>query len=194
MLNIAIFGPPGAGKGTQSQYLIEKYNLTYISTGDILRQEMADKTDLGLKAKNIIEQGGLVDNELIVLILERKLRSLPNQNGVLFDGFPRTVLQAYILEGLLLKLKTSLTCMLSLEVPNEELIKRLLERGKTSGRADDTLEVIENRLREYDEKTTPVADFYKEIGKYIPINGVGKIEDIFEKLAIEIQKAIDKNN
>ncbi|MBC8147587.1 MAG: adenylate kinase, partial [Bacteroidetes bacterium] len=181
-------------KGTQSQYLIEKYNLTYISTGDILRQEMADKTDLGLKAKNIIEQGGLVDNELIVLILERKLRSLPNQNGVLFDGFPRTVLQAYILEGLLLKLKTSLTCMLSLEVPNEELIKRLLERGKTSGRADDTLEVIENRLREYDEKTTPVADFYKEIGKYIPINGVGKIEDIFEKLAIEIQKAIDKNN
>ncbi|MCF8298884.1 MAG: adenylate kinase [Saprospiraceae bacterium] len=192
MLNVALFGPPGAGKGTQSQYLIEKYNLTYISTGDILRKEIADRTKLGMQAKNIIEQGGLVDDELIVQILERKLMSLPNSNGVLFDGFPRTVVQAYILEGLLLKLNTSLTCMLSLEVPREELIARLLNRGKMSGRSDDNIDVIENRLHEYDEKTVPVAKFYQDIGKYIPINGVGKIEDIFVKLNDEIQNTLEK--
>ena len=191
MLNIALFGPPGAGKGTQSQYLIDKYNLTYISTGDILRKEIADRTKLGMKAKNIIEKGGLVDDELIVLILERKLMTMPNKNGVLFDGFPRTVVQAYILEGLLLKLKTSLTCMLSLEVHDKELIGRLLERGKRSGRADDTLDVINNRLQEYKEKTIPVSDFYKEIGKYTPINGVGEIEDIAETLDSEIRRTLE---
>ena len=121
MLNIALFGPPGAGKGTQSQWLVKKYNLTYISTGEILREEIAAGTKLGILAKDIIEKGGLVSDEIIVQIIESKIQKNPNANGFLFDGFPRTTVQCYILEGLLIKLNTSLTCMLSLEVPEDEV-------------------------------------------------------------------------
>jgi len=192
MLNIALFGPPGAGKGTQSKLLIEKYNLTYISTGDILRQEIAEKTNLGMQAKSIIEKGGLVSDEIIVQIIESKISKNLHSNGILFDGFPRTVVQAYILEGLLLKLGTSLTCMLSLEVPRDELMKRMLERAKVEGRSDDTQEVIENRFREYDNKTIPVAEFYKEKQKYFPINGVGTVEEVFQRLTQAIDETLQK--
>jgi len=192
MLNIALFGPPGAGKGTQSKMLIEKYNLVYISTGDILRQEIAEGTELGLKAKDIIEKGGLASDEIIVQIIERKIKMNPDVNGFLFDGFPRTYVQAYILEGLLLKLKTQLNCMLSLEVPKKMLIERMLERGKTSGRADDNLEVIQKRLEEYENKTVPVIDFYKEKNTYIPIKGTGTIDDVFNRLTDSISVNLKK--
>mgnify|MGYP000893355348 FL=1 len=129
MLNIALFGPPGAGKGTQSQMLIEKYNLAYISTGDLLRQEIAEGTELGKQVKDIIGKGGLVSDEIMVDLIEKKIITSSDKKGILFDGFPRTLVQAYILDGLLLKLNTSLSCMLSLEVPDEELTRRLIERG-----------------------------------------------------------------
>lgn len=191
MLNIALFGPPGAGKGTQSKYLLEKYDLTYISTGDILREEIKENTELGQKAKDIIAKGGLVSDDLIVQIIEKKITS-EYKNGILFDGFPRTTVQAYILEGLLLKLNTSLTCMLSLEVPKEELVSRLVERGKTSGRSDDTLDVIHNRLKEYDDKTLPLVDFYHERGLFVNIHGVGKIDDITNRLEEAIERTLKK--
>ncbi len=192
MLNIALFGPPGAGKGTQSKYLIEKYNLTYISTGDILRAEIAAGSNLGLKAKDIIAKGGLVSDDLIVQIIEKRIVS-ENRDGILFDGFPRTVVQAYILDGLLLKLNTQLSFMLSLEVPKDELVSRLVDRGKVSGRSDDNLEVIQNRLTEYEDKTLPLIDFYKDRGKYISINGVGTIDDITKRLNDAIEKTLKRN-
>ncbi|MFZ4412173.1 MAG: adenylate kinase [Bacteroidales bacterium] len=189
MLNIALFGPPGAGKGTQSKSLLEKYNLTYIATGDILRQEILEGTPLGMEAKDIIDKGGLASDEIIVQILENRIMANPDSNGILFDGFPRTVVQAYILEGLLLKMNTSLMCMLSLEVPEKELVHRMLERGKVSGRADDKEDVIKFRLQEYKNKTLPVAAFYSEKKKFFPINGVGKVEDVLKRLT----KAVEKN-
>jgi adenylate kinase len=192
MLNIALFGPPGAGKGTQSKLLIEKYNLTYISTGDILRHEIAEKTALGMQAKSIIEKGGLVSDEIIVQIIENKIDKNPDANGILFDGFPRTVVQAYILEGLLLRLGSTLTCMLSLEVPRDQLMARMLERAKKEGRSDDTKAVIENRFREYDNKTVPVAAFYEEKGKYFPIDGVGAVDDVFNRLTQSVDETLQK--
>ena len=188
MLNIALFGPPGAGKGTQSKKLLEKYNLTYISTGDMLRKEISEGSPLGLEAKSIIASGGLVSDELIVRIIEKTIRTNSSSKGILFDGFPRTTVQAYILEGLLLKLNSSLDCMVSLAVPDEELINRLLLRAKTSGRSDDTLEVIKVRLKEYENKTKPVADFYAKKNKYFPVNGVGDIDQIFENIVDTIEQ------
>lgn len=190
MLNIALFGPPGAGKGTQSKQLIEKYNLAYISTGDILRTEIANKTKLGLIAKDIINKGHLVSDEIIVQIIEGFIEQNTKVRGVLFDGFPRTYVQAYILEGMLQRLNSKLSCMISLEVPKEELKTRMLERAKTSGRADDNLEVIENRLREYDLKTAPVAEYYKERGLYNGINGIGKVEDIYAEINDVVQETL----
>ena len=193
MLNIALFGPPGAGKGTQSKLLLEKYNLAYIATGDILRKEIADGTELGKKAKDIIEKGGLASDEIIVQIIENNIKSNTHLNGFLFDGFPRTMVQAYILEGLLLKFNASLSCMLSLEVPKDQLLKRLLDRAKTSKRKDDTPEVINFRLQEYDNKTSPVADFYKEKEVYIPINGIGDVDEVFERLNTAIDSVIQES-
>lgn len=190
MLNIALFGPPGAGKGTQSALLIEKYKLTYISTGDLLRNEIIEGSDLGKKASDIIDRGQLVSDEMIVELIEKRIMMSAANNGILFDGFPRTLVQAYILEGLLLKLNTSLACMLSLEVPREELVTRLLERGKSSGRSDDTAEVIEFRLEEYENKTKPVIEFYKFRNKYIPINGVGLIPDVFKRLTESVDRTL----
>ncbi len=196
MLNIALFGPPGAGKGTQSKKLLEKYNLTYISTGDMLRTEIEEGSDLGMKAKSIIEQGGLVDDELIIQLIEKKIKTNPNSRGILFDGFPRTTVQAYVLEGLMLKLNTSLNCMISLEVPEEELIERLILRSAVSGRADDNLEVIKNRLKEYENKTKPVAEFYAKKHKYYPLNGVGEIDEIFKNIVniVEQTKSVSQTN
>ncbi|MEA3443284.1 MAG: adenylate kinase [Bacteroidota bacterium] len=192
MLNIALFGPPGAGKGTQSKLLIEKYNLVYISTGDILRAEIEEGTSIGQKAKNVIEKGGLVDDEIIVRIIEKIIVGNTNAGGFLFDGFPRTFVQAYILEGLLFKLNTSLTCMLSLEVPTDVLKKRLLDRAKIENRKDDTEEVINVRLREYETKTARVAGFYKDKGLFHSIDGLGKVEDIYQKLVASIETSLKK--
>jgi len=192
MLNIALFGVPGAGKGTQSRLLMEKHNLVYVATGDILRKEIAAGTELGKQADEIIKTGGLVPDEMVVQLIENTIVSNPDAGGFLFDGFPRTVVQAYILEGLLLKMRTQLTCLLSLEVPEAEATRRLLERAKTSGRADDTAEVIKNRLREYAEKTAPVADFYREKGIYVPIEGVGDVEEINQRLEEAIARQLKR--
>ena len=193
MLNIALFGPPGAGKGTQSKMLVEKYNLAYISTGDILRAEIAEGTELGFQAKDIIKKGGLVPDEIIVQIIEERITSNTEVNGFLFDGFPRTTVQAYILEGLLLKLNTKLDCMLSLTVPNDNLKRRLLKRAETENRSDDTEEVINVRLEEYETKTAPVAEFYKEKEIYHPIDGIGDIDTIFERLTSVVDQTLERS-
>jgi adenylate kinase len=182
MLNIALFGPPGSGKGTQSKKLIEKYNLAYISTGDLLRAEIAEGSELGKRVKSVMDAGELVSDELIVQILEKKIKSLSGADGILFDGFPRNLVQAYILTGLLAKLNTELTAMLSLEVPEEELMKRMLKRAEIEGRSDDNPETIKNRFKQYEEKTKPVAEFYKDMNKFYPVNGMGSIEEIFNRL------------
>ncbi len=193
MLNIALFGPPGAGKGTQSRFLIDKYNLFYISTGDMLRREIAQKTQLGLEAQSIIASGGLVSDEIIVQIIEKTITENPNAKGFLFDGFPRTYIQAYILEGLMIKLNTSLNCLISLEVEEEVSVQRLLERGKSSGRSDDNEEVIRNRLREYSEKTLPVLNFYKEKGNYFPLKGGQSIDAVSEDIDNIVQNELSKS-
>lgn len=193
MLNIALFGPPGAGKGTQSKMLVEKYNLAYISTGDILRSEIAEGTDLGQQAKDIIKKGGLVPDEIIVQIIEERIQTNKEVNGFLFDGFPRTIVQAYILEGLLLKMNTKLDCMLSLDVPSDQLRSRLLDRAKKENRADDTEEVISVRLQEYDTKTAPVANFYKEKDIYHGIDGLGGIDQIFDRLTSIVDHTLQKS-
>ncbi len=186
MLNIILFGAPGAGKGTQSKELVNKYNLTYISTGEILRKEIAEGTDLGLLAKDIINRGELVSDELIVEIIERIVEKAGDK-GILFDGFPRTVKQAESLEKLLVHHNRTLSGVLSLEVPREELIERMLKRAAIEGRADDTEEVIQNRFKEYEAKTKPVADFYQAKGKLHSIVGTGRVEEVFERLTKEIE-------
>ena len=182
MLNIALFGPPGAGKGTQSEFLIKKYKLFYISTGDLLRKEIADKTPLGLEAQDIISTGGLVSDEIIVQIIEKTITEHPEANGFLFDGFPRTYVQAYILEGLMVKLNTSLTCLVNIDLPEEVCVERMLNRGKTSGRVDDNELVIRNRLREYNEKTIPVLQFYREKDICFGVNGLNSIEKVTKEI------------
>jgi len=191
MLNIALFGPPGAGKGTQSDWLIKKYNLTYISTGEILRDEIAEGTPLGIQAKNIIEKGGLVSDELIVQIIENRITKKTDTNGFLFDGFPRTTVQCYILDGLLMNMNTSLTCMLSLEVPDDELIRRLQSRAKISNRKDDNDDVIQYRLAEYYAKTVPVAKYYQDKGVCYNIDGTGTIEEVQARLDAAVQKSLE---
>lgn len=188
MVNVALFGPPGAGKGTQSAFLIKKYNFFYISTGDLLREEIKKETKLGLEAKQIIAQGGLVSDEIIVQIIENTIKENPGASGFLFDGFPRTYVQAYILEGLMIKMHTALNCLISIELPEEDSIQRLLNRGKISGRSDDNEQVIKNRLHEYREKTLPVLNFYKEKGNYKALNGAQTVEQV----NFEIEKIINK--
>jgi adenylate kinase len=184
--------PPGAGKGTQSEFLVKEYNLFYISTGDLLRKEIKEQTQLGKEAQSIIATGGLVPDEIIVQIIEKTITNNPNANGFLFDGFPRTYIQAYILEGLMIKLNTSLNCLISLNVTEEESIRRLLHRGKTSGRSDDNEEVIRNRLKEYYEKTLPVLNFYKEKGLYKEVNSMLSIEEVHQQIKEIIQAELSK--
>ncbi len=192
MINIALFGPPGAGKGTQSKKLLEKYKLTYISTGDMLREEIANSTPLGLQARDVIEKGGLASDDIIVQIIEKKISTNPESNGFLFDGFPRTVVQAYILEGLMLRMNTSLTCMISLEVPRDTLVERMTERASRENRADDrSMDVINFRLQEYEDKTRPVSEFYSELGKFNPVNGLGSVDEVFERIDSVIQKSLE---
>ena len=192
MLNIALFGPPGAGKGTQSARLIERYKLHYISSGELLREEIREGTEIGRAVKDVIEKGGLASDELIVKLLEktiRKIREQTHARGFLFDGFPRTLVQAYILEGLLLKMHTSLMNLVNIQVPPQLCIERLLGRASVSGRADDTREVIDFRLREYDQKTAPVLGFYEEKGILIPVDGTTSVDGVFE----QITEAVDKS-
>ncbi|MFM9051496.1 MAG: adenylate kinase [Bacteroidota bacterium] len=192
MLNIVLFGPPGAGKGTQSEKLIERFQLVHLSTGDILRSEVSNKTVLGLEAKKLMDQGLLVPDEVVIGIIGAKLDANPASRGFIFDGFPRTNAQAKALDDLLIRKGTSISCMLALEVDQEELIKRLLLRGKDSGRADDQDEnIIRKRIEEYSSKTAPVRSYYEEQCKYQGVNGVGTIDDIFSALcsAIELSMA-----
>ena len=187
MLNIVLFGPPGAGKGTQSEKLIEKYGLVHLSTGDILRSEIARGTALGMEAKQIMDRGDLVSDDIVIGMIESKLDANPNANGFIFDGFPRTQAQAVALDDLLQKKGTAISAMLALEVDNDELVKRLLLRGKDSGRPDDANEdIIRNRVNEYNNKTLPLKKYYSEQAKFHSINGIGSIESIFNQLTERI--------
>ncbi len=190
MLNIVLFGPPGAGKGTQSAKLIEKYNLVHLSTGDIFRANIKGGTELGTLAKSYIDQGQLVPDEVTIRMLESEANKSPEAKGYIFDGFPRTPAQAAALDKFLESKGTSITLMLALEVVEEELKKRLLLRGKDSGRADDQdPTVIQKRIDVYRNETEPVRDYYQAQQKYTGIDGIGTIEEIFSRLC----SAIDTN-
>ena len=179
MLNLVLFGPPGAGKGTQANLLIDKYNLTHLSTGDILRSEITAGTKLGLEAKSLMDTGNLVPDEVVIGMIATKLDNNLNTNGFIFDGFPRTTAQAKALDNLLEEKNTSINIMLSLKVEDSELIKRLLNRGKDSGRSDDQdKNIIANRINEYNNKTAPLKDYYSAQEKLREIDGIGSIEEI----------------
>lgn len=186
-LNIVLFGPPGAGKGTQSEFLIKKYGLVHLSTGDLLRAETQAETPLGLQAKELMSQGLLVPDDIVIGMIRNKVEAHNKARGFIFDGFPRTRAQAIALDGLLAALGYQITAMLALEVADAELVKRLLNRGATSGRADDKDEkVIRKRIEEYVQKTAPLKDYYSEQGKYRGIDGVGSIEEITGRLVAAI--------
>jgi adenylate kinase len=187
MFNLILFGPPGSGKGTQSEKLIAKYHLKHLSTGDLLRSEINNKTPLGLEAKSLMDKGYLVPDEVVIGMISSALDNNPGVKGFLFDGFPRTSTQAEALDKLLALKKTTISVMLALKVSDEELVKRLLKRGQTSGRSDDNNDsVIRERIVEYNNKTTPVAEHYKKLGKVIMINGEGSVDEIFSALCKEI--------
>ncbi|ADB41069.1 adenylate kinase [Spirosoma linguale] len=202
MLNLVLFGPPGAGKGTQSEYLIKKYNLVHLSTGDLLRSQIAAGTELGLRAKQLMDQGLLVPDEVVIGMIESKLQE--NQTpathsdgsltgGFIFDGFPRTVPQAVALDQLLSIHNTKITIMIALVVDSEELTRRLLLRGQTSGRPDDqNEELIRRRVKEYNDKTAPVADYYSQQGKFAAIDGIGEIDTIFKEICHQIDEAVGR--
>ncbi|PSR04533.1 MAG: adenylate kinase [Bacteroidetes bacterium SW_10_40_5] len=189
MRNIVLFGPPGAGKGTQADKLIEEFKLVHLSTGDLLRNEIKQGTELGNKAKSLIDAGKLVPDDVVVGMIEKRLDGHSNAEGFIFDGFPRTNEQAQALDELLDRKNTEVSGLVALEVPEEELIRRLKERGESSGRSDDKDEnVIKDRIQEYEDKTAPLADYYDKQGKYYAINGVGEIEEIFERIKAVVKQ------
>lgn len=191
MLNLVLFGPPGAGKGTQSEKLIQKYNLVHLSTGDLLRSQIAAGTELGLRAKQLMDNGLLVPDEVVIGMIENKLQENQSAPGFIFDGFPRTVNQAVALDQLLEQHQTRITVMVALVVDSEELTRRLLLRGQTSGRPDDqNEELIRRRVQEYNDKTAPVADYYNQQEKYVAIDGIGSIEDIFQTICQKIEESV----
>ena len=189
MFNLILFGPPGSGKGTQSERLVEKYGLVHLSTGNLLREEISQKTPLGLEAKSFVDKGQLVPDEVVIGMVDSYFDRHKDARGFLFDGFPRTVAQAVALDKLMELKETAINAVLALEVSEEELIKRLLNRGKTSGRSDDTAEdVIRQRFAVYNNETSPVADHYKKARKFHSIKGEGTVDEIFQSL----KDAIDK--
>jgi adenylate kinase len=188
MLNIVLFGPPGAGKGTQSEKLISAYQLVHLSTGDILRNEISNQTALGMTAKKIMDQGILVPDDIVIKMIEDRIDSNVSAKGFIFDGFPRTTEQANALDAMLNRKNTGISKMLALDVDDAELLKRLLNRGKESGRADDQNEsVIARRISEYNTKTAPLKDYYSKQGKFQSINGIGSVDEIFERLKRAIE-------
>lgn len=195
MFNLILFGPPGSGKGTQSEKLIAKYHLKHLSTGDLLRSEISRKTNLGLEAKKYMDKGLLVPDQVVIGMINDALDNNPDVAGFLFDGFPRTAIQANELDNLLAQKDTCIDVMLALDVSEEELIKRLVKRGETSGRSDDSNEtVIKARIREYHKKTASVADHYKKEKKVQMVKGEGTIEEIFERLSGEIDRLMMVDN
>lgn len=191
MLNIVIFGPPGSGKGTQAAKIADKYSLIHISTGDLFRHEMSEETPLGVKAREYISRGQLVPDSVTIAMLHNKLEQHPGAGGFIFDGFPRTTDQAEALDELLAGRSTEVTCLIALEVPEEEIIRRILLRGETSGRTDDSdTEIIKKRIAVYREETEPVSGYYAKQDKAYTIDGVGSIAEIFERLCIVIEKAM----
>jgi len=191
MLNIILFGPPGAGKGTQSSRLIQKYGLVHLSTGDVFRYNIKNETELGLMAKRYIDQGKLVPDEVTNNMVKDFIQRNPNSNGFIFDGYPRTIAQGENLATVLREMNAQVTCMMALQVDEDELVNRLLERGKTSGRPDDQDEsIIRNRFKVYNDETSPLADYYNKQGKYIAVHGMGSIDDIFRDLCTAIDQVI----
>lgn len=188
MLNVILFGPPGSGKGTQSEKIIEKYKLVHISTGDLLREEVAGKTELGMRAKEIMDRGELVSDEIVIGMIRKKLEEHQDGPGFIFDGFPRTVEQARELRKALTDYDERVSVMISLEVPREELVKRLLKRGKETGRSDDNMETINNRIDVYERQTIPVTYYYDKMHKHVPVDGLGSIDAIFKRIV----KVIDQ--
>ena len=190
MLNLILFGPPGSGKGTQAENLIEKYGILHISTGDLFRYEMGNNTPLGIKAKEYMAKGELVPDEVTIGMLKNKVDANPDVSGIIIDGFPRTIPQAEALDAFLQEKNTEVTALVALDVPDEELVKRLLNRGKSSGRADDNdEEIIRNRISIYKSETAQVFDYYAQNGKSKLIPGVGSIEEIFDRLVAAIDEA-----
>lgn len=190
MINLILFGKPGSGKGTQAEFVKKKYDLIHISTGDLFRKNMSNNTDLGLLAKSYIEKGDLVPDEVTIKMLEAEVNTHPNANGFIFDGFPRTTVQAEILDQFLSTLNLSISLTIALEVDENLLIDRLISRGKDSGRADDQdRSKIQNRFNEYNKKTSPLINFYKIQNKFFKVNGVGDINDI----SARIFNTIDNN-
>ena len=189
MINIVLFGKPGAGKGTQAEFLKEKYSLTHLSTGDIFRFNIKNETDLGKLAKSYMDAGDLVPDEVTIKMLEGEVEKHPETKGFLFDGFPRTLAQADALDAFLATKKWEITATIALEADDEILVQRLLERGKTSGRVDDQdEEKIRNRYQEYNEKTAPLMEYYSKQHKFYPVNGIGSIAEITERLSTVIEK------
>ncbi|MDQ6845183.1 MAG: adenylate kinase [Bacteroidota bacterium] len=193
MFNLILFGPPGSGKGTQSEKLIAKYHLKHLSTGDLLRSEISRKTPLGLEAKKFMDKGQLVPDEVVIGMISYALDDNSGAVGFLFDGFPRTSTQAQALDKLLELKHTSINVMLALDVTEEELVKRLVKRGETSGRTDDINEqVIRNRIIEYNKKTAPVAEYYNKAHKVVMVKGEGTVDEIFIALVTEIDSRMKK--
>ncbi|MEZ4799202.1 MAG: adenylate kinase [Flavobacteriales bacterium] len=191
MLNIVLFGPPGAGKGTQSEKLIEKYQLVHLSTGDIFRSNIKGETELGKLAKSYMDKGELVPDQVTISMLESEVNKYEAPKGFIFDGFPRTSAQAEALDELLSSKATEITCMLALEVEEEELRARLLNRAKTSGRPDDAdPAIIQNRIDVYNRETAPVAEYYKAQSKYKGIHGIGSIDEISDRLFQAIETTV----
>ena len=184
MINIVLFGKPGAGKGTQAEFLKEKYNLTHLSTGDIFRYNIKNDTALGKLAKSFMDKGDLVPDEVTIKMLESEVDKNPHSAGFLFDGFPRTLAQAAALDAFLESKKQSITATVALEANDEILVQRLLERGKTSGRPDDQdVEKIRNRYQEYNEKTAPLMNYYNIQNKFYSVDGIGSIEEVTQRLS-----------
>ena len=190
MLNLVLFGAPSSGKGTQSAKIIDQYGLYHISTGEVLRDHIKRDTELGRIADSYISKGHLIPDDLMIKILEDVLdNAAAGKRGVVFDGFPRTVPQAMALKELLKKRGTDLHAVIGLEVPEDELVERMIKRGKETGRADDNLETIKNRLDVYHNQTMPLKDFYQKEGKYLPVNGSGVVDEIFDNIAKGIEQA-----